>query len=91
MREITLEEAEIISGAVGPAGALAGGAAGAAGYVGGLLGGGTFKTSGFLASVGTAALAGAISGPVGIAAALRNAGVGFGSGVIIGNADRVGA
>ena len=74
-----LEEAEIISGAVGPAGAVAGGVAGAAGYVGGLLGGGTFKTSGFLASVGTGALAGAISGPAGIAAALHNAVVGFDS------------
>jgi len=91
MREITMEEAEIISGAVGPAGAVAGGVAGAAGYIGSLLGGGTFQTSSFLASAGVGALAGAISGPAGIAGALRNAGVGFGGGVITGNADRVGA
>jgi hypothetical protein len=51
MREITLEEAEIVGGAVGPPGAAIGGLAGAAGYIGSRLGGGTFETKGFLGSV----------------------------------------
>ena len=88
MREITLEEAEIVGGAVGPPGAVIGGLAGAAGYIGSRLGGGTFETKGFLGSVVGGALAGAISGPVGIGRALIG---GFGGGVITGNADRLGA
>jgi hypothetical protein len=88
MREITLEEAEVVGGAVGPPGAAIGGLAGAAGYIGSRLGGGTFQTNGFLAAVGVGALAGAITGPVGIGKALIG---GFGGGVITGNVDRLGA
>jgi len=92
MREITWEEAELVNGAFGVPGAVAGAISGGTGYIGTTTGGGNFNTTEFIAAVGGGALLGAIMGPAGVSAAatIGGAGVSFGVGVIGGNSSRLG-
>ncbi|MNJ24107.1 hypothetical protein D3C77_185120 [compost metagenome] len=89
MREITLEEAESVGGAVGVPGAIVGGVAGGAHYLGGQTGGGSFNGRDFAVAVGVGAALGATAGTVGIGAAAGSVGLNYGGGMIMGNYGRL--
>jgi hypothetical protein len=88
MREISLAEAEAVGGAQGVPGAIAGAAAGATAYIGTVAGGGKFNTGDFLGATATGAVAGALTGPVGIVKTLTRAGASYGAGIIGGGISR---
>lgn len=88
MREITSIEAEIICGAHGVPGAIAGAAVAATGYIGASVGGGTFKTGDFIGATVTGAVTGAIMGPAGISRMIGGTLGGYGAGVIGGSISR---
>lgn len=90
MRELTQKEAEEIFGAAGVPGAIAGGIYGGAGYIGGVTGGGNFKTTEFIASVGSGALLGAMGPAASLLRTGANTVGSFGTGVILGNTGRLG-
>ncbi|XHF35201.1 hypothetical protein OXH62_09680 [Pseudomonas chlororaphis] len=88
MREITLMEAEMVCGANGVPGAIAGAAVAATGYIGTSVGGGTFKTVDFVGTTVTGAITGAIMGPVGISRTIGGTVGGYGAGIIGGGISR---
>lgn len=59
MRDLTLTEIEIVSGAVGPLGAVAGATVGGVGYIGAQAGAGTTPT---LSGAASAVVGGAVAG-----------------------------
>ncbi|MCL1141865.1 class IIb bacteriocin, lactobin A/cerein 7B family [Shewanella gaetbuli] len=64
IRELSLEELEMVNGSFGPPGAAAGAVIGAAGYLGGAATSGSFSWGGFATAVGSGAVLGAIGGPI---------------------------
>ena len=68
MREISITEMELVSGAVGPAGALIGGITTAAGYVGNAMTTGEGSVEGLIGQTVAGAVAGALLGPAGLRA-----------------------
>ncbi|WP_157666796.1 hypothetical protein [Aeromonas salmonicida] len=64
MKELSIEELELVSGAMGPAGAAVGGIAGGAGYIGYAVATGEGDLAGFAGAVGGGAAMGFL-GPAG--------------------------
>lgn len=91
MRDITVEELEMVAGAVGPVGAVGGAAMGVATYLGSQTGGGSINGADLaLVAVAVAgALVGAITGPAGIGSIAAGTTTGFGAGVITGNGSQM--
>ncbi|EKP0299050.1 hypothetical protein ABR850_06815 [Aeromonas veronii] len=69
MKELSIEELELVSGAMGPAGAVVGGIAGGAGYIGSATVTGEGDVAGFAGAVGSGAAVGFL-GPMGGGVAL---------------------
>lgn len=75
MKELSVSELELVSGAFGPAGAVGGGIIAGAGYLGGAAATGEGDATGFATAVGAGAIGGFVAGPAG-------AGVAYGAEVI---------
>ncbi|WP_313054767.1 hypothetical protein [Pseudomonas lopnurensis] len=71
MRELSMRDMEIVSGAVGPVGAAIGAASAAAGYIGYATARGEGNLSDFLGTTAMGALGGFVAGPAG-ATAMQN-------------------
>ncbi|WP_223534308.1 hypothetical protein [Pseudomonas sp. GL-B-16] len=88
MRELTICDFELVSGAVGPPGAVVGAVTGAATYIGGAMATGQGDIAGLTASAVAGGAAGFILGPAGMgvaqttAASILGAEVGFYSGML---------
>ena len=89
MRDITVEELEMVAGAFGPPGAIGGAVVGAATYLGSQTGGGSINAADLALAAGAGALVGAITGPVGIGNIAAGTATGFGAGVITGNGSKM--
>lgn len=89
MRDITVEELEMVAGAFGPIGAVGGAAVGVATYLGSQTGGGSINGADLALAAGAGALVGAIAGPAGIGSIAAGTTAGFGGGVIAGNGSRM--
>lgn len=68
MKELSTRDLELVSGAVGPIGAVIGAATGAATYVGYSIATGQGSLSGLFGSTATSAGVGFVSGPTGLSA-----------------------
>ncbi|OUM30984.1 hypothetical protein B8W72_16410 [Pseudomonas putida] len=89
MRDITVEELEMVAGAVGPVGAVGGAAMGVATYLGSQTGGGSINGADLALVAVAGALVGAITGPAGIGSIAAGTTTGFGAGVITGNGSQM--
>ncbi|WP_143497275.1 hypothetical protein [Pseudomonas sp. Irchel s3h17] len=68
MRELSIKDLEIVSGAVGPPGAIIGGVTAAAGYIGNAMATGEGNVSGLIGNTAAGAVAGFVLGPAGLGA-----------------------
>jgi len=89
MRDITVEELEVVAGAFGPPGAVGGAIVGVATYLGSQTGGGSINAADLALAAGAGALVGAITGPAGIGGIAAGTTAGFGGGVIVGNGSKM--
>lgn len=89
MRDITVEELDMVAGAFGPPGAVGGAVVGVGAYLGSQTGGGSINGADLALAAGAGALVGAITGPVGIGGIAAGTTTGFGAGVITGNGSQM--
>lgn len=88
MRELSIEEGELVGGGVGPVGAVIGGISGGAAYAGSAIVTGSGSLGGFASGVAIGAASGFLLGPAGMSATqvtastIVGAEVGFYSGML---------